>query len=103
MAWRHIVLEATCLYGDDDEHQNSKCCKGNIGIQCLSYNEEGNQICPSLVFGKSRTSVIATDKNGNAVDSSAFWTDEKLSPEEWVRREEKWLDEKRRLMNMDSK
>ncbi|MFT9368873.1 hypothetical protein [Paenibacillus polymyxa] len=103
MGWKHIILEANCFYEDNEENYDSKCCKGNIGVHCLTYKQDGHQICPNLVFGKSRTSVIATDKDGNAVDSSTFWTDEKLSPEEWVRREEEWLDEKRRLMNMNGK
>lgn len=102
MGWKHIVIEANCFYEDDEVNRYSKCCKGNIGVHCLTYNQDGHQICPNLVFGKSRTSVIVTDKDGSAVDSSTFWTDEKLSPEEWVKREEKWLDEKRRLMNMNS-
>ncbi|WP_341278987.1 hypothetical protein [Paenibacillus sp. FSL H8-0537] len=102
MGWKHIVIEANCFYEDNDEHIDTKCCKGNIGMHCLTYNQEGNQICPNLVFGKSRTSVIATDKDGHAIDSSVFWTDEKLGPEEWVKREEAWLHEQRRLMNMNN-
>ncbi len=102
MGWKHIVLEANCIYDENDKNQNSKCCKGNISIQCLTYNQDGYQICPNLIFGKSRTSIIATDKVGNAIDSSSFWTDEKLSPEEWIKREEAWLDEQRRLMHMST-
>jgi hypothetical protein len=103
MGWKHLVLEASCLYQNSNDNQNSKCCKGKIGLHCLTYNQDGHQICPNLLFGKSRTSVVATDKEGFAVDYTTFWTDEKLSPEEWVRKEEQWLSEQRRVMNMHNK
>lgn len=103
MSWKHIVMEANCFYEDGEDNHNSKCCKGKIGIHCLTYNQDGHQICPNLVFGKSRSSVVVTDQDGLAVDYSTFWTDEKLSPEEWIRREALWLEEQRKLMNMDNK
>lgn len=100
MGWKHIVLEGNCIYEDSDDNQDTKCCKGNIGLHCLTYNQDGHQICPNLIFGKSRSSVVATDKDGNAVDYTTFWTDEKLSPDEWTKKEESWLIKQRKLMNM---
>lgn len=102
MGWKHIVVEANCLYEENKDNKSSKCCKGNIGIHCLAYNQDGHQICPYLVFGKSRTSVVATNKDGLAVDYSIFWTDENLSPEEWIRKEEEWLEEQRRILRMNN-
>ncbi|MDQ1236451.1 hypothetical protein QE450_003949 [Paenibacillus sp. SORGH_AS306] len=103
MSWKHIVMEANCFYEDSEDNHDANCCKGKIGIHCLTYNQDGYQICPNLVFGKSRSSVVATDKEGFAVDYSTFWTDEKLSPEEWIRRETLWLEEQKKLLKMDNK
>ncbi|MGG4220499.1 hypothetical protein ABEW32_20040 [Paenibacillus jamilae] len=52
MGWKHIVLEANCFYEDNEENRDSKCCKGNIGVHCLTYNQDGHQICPNLVSVK---------------------------------------------------
>ncbi|WP_235329952.1 hypothetical protein [Paenibacillus polymyxa] len=46
MGWKHIVLEASCFYEDNEENHGSKCCKGNIGVHCLTYNQDVIKFVP---------------------------------------------------------
>lgn len=104
----HIAIEANCFYDSDKKENESapKCCNfgpNNISINCLKFNEGANQYCPFLVFGSARTTLVLTEKNGNAINSHSFWADLKLSEEEWVRREKEWIEKQNNRINNSNK
>lgn len=93
---KHLIIEANCMY--DFEKKNNinvpVCCKhsaGSISINCLGYQEEKRQMCPYLVFGTAKSTLVLTDEEGEAINSVSFWDDLKLSSEEWKMRERAWI------------
>ena len=62
-------------------------------------NEEKiNSICPYLIFGKARSTLALTDRNGEVINATIFWDDLKLSEEEWIMKEEEWIKKSNNIL-----
>lgn len=96
MQWKHIVLEGYCVFGmEGDKQEIPKCCKDkpySIGLHCLNYEEK--KYCPYFAFGTARSSIVVTDKNGDAIGGTCFFPQDafKLSEEQWNVEENKWIN-----------
>lgn len=95
---KHLVIEANCIYDKENNGSNSipACCRlgpKNISNSCLLFEEESNKMCPYLVFGMARSSLVLTDKRGDVINSTSFFGDLNLSSDEWNEKEETWLQE----------
>ena len=114
MGWKHIVMEANCLFNWDisvndlemniagNEKELPHCCKfgpERISINCLRFDEDENKYCPFLAFGKARTSIVLTGINSEEESCKVFWTDENLTSDEWVEKEELWINEWKKKIN----
>lgn len=92
MSWGHIVVEAYCIF-NGEETLKPNCCKyrpGITGSYCLTYDNSQHVYCPYLGFTNARSSLILTDKNGDAVASEIFYCDE-VDEIKWLEVEQKWI------------
>ncbi len=91
-----LVLEAKCIYQffRNEENILPACCilgVGNISFNCLNY-EEKIKFCPYFTYGKVRSTILLTDKEGNTINANSFWADLNLSDKEWEIKESDWIE-----------
>lgn len=96
MEWKHIVIEGTCTFNlsEDKKKIIPECCKndpGKISSNCLKY--ASNKYCPYLGIGTARSSLVLTDKQGEAIIGTCFFDDLELSQQKWEKNEADWLKE----------
>lgn len=105
MGWKHIVLEAFCLLGSNQENeQNPECCKdgpGGLGFHCIQSNDAG-KICSFFRFGKARSTIVVTNEDGDEVSFQSFSSDDDIENESvWLQKESEWISNWIRLVSGD--
>lgn len=103
MNWNHVVLEAYCLFSEEDK-EIPTCCiyePGRIGIHCFEYDEKIHNHCPFLALGKARSTLLLINETGDVIVSKAYKGDDSLIDENlWLNAERGWIKKwKERLLN----